>query len=126
MNRLDLKLNGKKYGFTFGLGFLGELLEELDFDLEMLLTKLDKNPFKYYPLVVYTSARYHCELENKEVDFDLKEIVEAIDKEGAFTDKNEPIIKFIKAFKQSIFKDVPVEDIEVNDAEEVKPDDEKK
>jgi len=119
MKPIRLKLDKREYKFIFGLGLLGELLEELDFNLEELMQKLEKNPFKYYPFVMFTAAKYYCELEDEEIDFTLLSITDAIDKEGAFSDRNKPMIKFIKLFKDSIFKDVP-NDIEVIDPEEVK------
>jgi len=119
MSTLKLTIDKKEYNFTLGLGFLGEVLDELDLDITQLISKYDKNPFKYVPILVYHSAKYSNELDNKEVNFTLKDIIRGIENDGALTDKNTSIIKFNEAFVRSLTKDVPVEEIEVNDAKEV-------
>lgn len=117
---MKLTINKKQLDFSLGLGFLGELLEQLDLGLDELLIKIDKNPFKYIPLAMYHSAKYALESEDKEVDFTKNDFTKWIDKDGALTDKNVSVIKFLSEFQKSIYKDVPNEDVVSTDNSDVK------
>lgn len=110
MSILKLTIDKKKYTFEFGLGFLGEVLEALDCSIDELIAKYDKNPFRTVPLLVYHSAKFYLELENKEVDFTLRDITEGIDKDGGLTDKNKSIMRFNDAFVKYLLKDIPKEE----------------
>ena len=117
---MKLTINKQELDFVVGLGFLGELLDNLDMGLDDLLIKIDKNPFKYIPLMMYNSAKYSLELEDKEVEFTKADFFKWIDDDGAITDKNVSVIKFVKLFNDSIFKDVPKEDETPSKSDEVK------
>ena len=58
MNYLKLKINGNDYTFSFGLGFLGDLLAELDLQLDELMPLIHKNPYKFIPLMMFRSSEY--------------------------------------------------------------------
>jgi len=120
MNKIALKINQRELDFTFGLGFLGEALEVLDTDIEGVLLKVNKNPFKTVPILMFQSAKYSLELDGKEVDFTLADMVEWIEKDGALTDKNKSVISFLSSFTNSLLKDIPVNDAEVVDPNESK------
>lgn len=108
MNIVNLKLNGKDYKCTIGIGFLGEIIEKMDMDIDLLLTKYAKNPFKYVSLFAYHAIQWELEEDGKEIDFTLKEMRGWIDKEGGL--KNTEMIKFSKAFTKYMLKDVPTDD----------------
>ncbi len=119
MNTIKLTINKREFNFSFGLASLGNLLDELDTDIDSLMRKVVRNPFKYYPLIMFTYAKYGLIKEGKDVDFDVHQFSDWIDSEGALTDKNKSVVKFTQMFKDSIFKDVPVEESS-NDSESVK------
>ena len=103
-----LKFNEKEYDCILGLGFLGEVQEILNLDYNTLLEKYEKFPFKYVPLLMFHSIRWAKELEEKEIDFTLKDLLGWIEDEGGLTNKQ--MIKFSNAFVKSLTKDVPKEE----------------
>lgn len=108
---MKLKINGKDLEFSFGLGFLGELLEETDKSIDEVLVSMDKNPYKFIPLAMYCSTKFAYEKKGKTIDFDKYTFLEWIEKDGGLTDKNESAIKFMNAFTDSLFKDTPKEEV---------------
>jgi len=103
MKQVELVANGHKLVCSFGLGFLGECLENLDLSVYEIGEKLDKNSFKYVPILMYESVKY-----KKEVDFSLDDLIEWLDDDGK--KGLETMNKFVMAFLQSITKDVPKAD----------------
>jgi len=108
MKTLNLTINGKEIKFSFGLGFLGELIDDLDIGFDELFIKYDRNPFKYIPLIMFHSAKFTAENNDKEIDFTKNDLCNWIDDDGGL--KNESMIKFSHAFIESINKDVPKEE----------------
>ena len=110
MNSVNIELNGKKLKCVFGLGFLGECLENLDLTVTQIGEKLDKNAFKYVPILMYESVKYNIvENEGKEIDFTLKDLI------SWFDDDDDPFGKmnqFVIAFVKSVTKNVPKEEVE--------------
>ena len=108
MNRIKLKLKGREFDFTFGLGFLGELLDVLDISIDEVVGKLNRNPFKMIPFLMYRSAKYSFELEGKDFDYTILDFITWIEEEGGFTSKS--VESFLVAFTNSMTKGVPVEE----------------
>lgn len=112
MKKINLTIGGKNYTYWFGLGFIGELLDETGLDIQEVFSKVQKNPFKYLPKMMYLSAKYGANREGKE--FEPKNefyFVDLIEVEGGFTAIGEGNVKaFLEAFILSITKDVPIED----------------
>ena len=119
MNTIKLTINRRELDFTFGLGFLGELLEELDISIDEVITKSGKNPFKWIPLLMFHSASYSINSNGGEIDFTLKELIKWIeqDKKGGVV-----VTKFTEAFLNSLKDGLTLdEDEEVSgDEEDVK------
>lgn len=107
---MKLEINGKSLEFAFGMGFLGELLEETGLSLDEVLQKVDKNPYKFIPICMYVSTKYAYERQGKEVDFNRFTFIEWLEADGGLTDKNQSAVKFMKAFTDSLFKGVPKEE----------------
>ncbi len=107
---MKLKINGRELEFSFGLGFLGELLEVTGKDMNEVLEALDKNPYKFIPLTMFVSCKYAYEEKGIDIDFNKHTFFKWIDSDGGLTDKNESAIKFMNALTESLFKDVPKED----------------
>ena len=108
MNKITLKINDKELEFSFGLAFLGELIEKTDLSLEDIIAKMNKNPFKMVPMIMFYSASYALERKGKEVDFTRFDISDWIDTSGGIADKS--VVKFIEAFTLSLTKGVPKEE----------------
>jgi hypothetical protein len=104
-NKLKLNFEGKELGFHFGLGFLGELLDNLGFSIDELQTNIEKNPFKVIPKLMHTSYAYNLEREGKDVELKLYDFIDLLDNVGGVT--SEGVSLFLSAFTNSMTKDVP-------------------
>ena len=109
MNRIVIKLKNKNHDFCFGLGFMGNLLEQLDCSIDELMQGIQKNPFKFIPVLMFESYAYGCKRENKEKEHDLYSFTDVIDDEGGVV--SEKVSKFLEAFTESMTKNVPKEPI---------------
>ena len=112
MKRIELIINKQKYVFVFGLGFLGELLDKLDLGIDEIANKMVKNPFKYIPIVMFHSAAYNLEREEKEVTFNQHTFEDGLEADGGVNTKS--VEDFMKAFTKSLIKDVPEEESKGN------------
>ena len=112
MNNIKLTIDKREFDFSFGLGFLGELLDELDLSIEDVINKSGKNPFKWIPLLMFHSASYSVSYNGGEVDFTLKDIIKGIenDKKGGVI-----VTSFTKAFLSSLNDGLPTEEDSVED-----------
>ena len=99
--QIEIVLNERTLKCSFGLGFLGECLENLGLNVFEIGKKLDDNPFKWIPVLMYESAKY----TDKDLNLSLEELIELLDT----TDGNKEMAKFLGAFVQSLNKDVPIE-----------------
>lgn len=107
MKQLEIVVNNRKMLCVFGLGFIGECLENLDLSVFEIGEKLDKNPFKWTPILIHESIKY---AEDGEIDFTVKELVEWLDNDGEAGTKT--IADFLAAFVKSLSKDVPKDENE--------------
>lgn len=104
MTTLKLKIGERDLEFTFGLGFLGEILEETNLGIDEMMEKMDKNPFRMIPLLMYHSARFTLDLRGKKCDFALSDVIGWVEDLGGI---NSPeVIEFIEAYTKSLLKDV--------------------
>jgi len=118
VKELKLKLNGKNKTFTFGLIYIGEVLERLDIDYNTLLIKVSKNPFKYAPILMFESLRNSYRIDKKEVDFTEDDIVNWLESEDLLG--VDVMLKFVHAFMGTNENPTPVNDIDVVEDENVK------
>ena len=95
---IEIVVNERTLKCSFGLGFLGECLENLDLSVFEIGEKLDKNPFKWIPVLMFESIKY-----SGDVDFTIKDLIEWLDNEDGKVTMN----KFLLAFVDSLKKDVP-------------------
>lgn len=99
----EIEINGKLEKFSFGLGFLGEMLEKenigfIEFDEQQSI-----NPFKWLSLKMKHSYNYA-----NDTDLSTKEVISLFDE-----DLLHPAIeKFNIFFAESMFKNVPEQDDE--------------
>lgn len=115
---VKINLNNKSYTGFLGLGFIGEVIDKLDISYDELLSKYDKNPFKYVPLLMFHSIEFNQELKGEEIDFTKNDMFGWIDKEGGL--RNKAMLDFSKAFLKFLAKDVPVEEVEESKEESKK------
>jgi hypothetical protein len=55
MHEIHLDIKGERYKFSFGLQFIGMLLDELDCEIGEIGVKLKRNPYKTLPTMMHTS-----------------------------------------------------------------------
>jgi hypothetical protein len=90
--------------FHFGIGFLNELLDGTGLKLDELTTQADA---VLIPKMVYYSLAYSYKRKSKEIDFTMYDVNDWIDENGGIG--GEFWINFQKAFNDSMYKDVPVD-----------------
>ena len=101
MSKLNVEIGKKKFVCSFGLGFLGDCLEDLDLSITEIGEKLDKNPFKWVPILMYESIKY----SNNELDFTKEDLIEWLDNDDAKGVKT--MNTFVLTFLTSLTKNVP-------------------
>lgn len=74
MNSIKIEFAGKERGFTFGLYVLGELLEYYDTDIVGFGEKMQKNPFKVIPVVLYQGHAFDLKINKQPVDVTLEDV----------------------------------------------------
>jgi hypothetical protein len=107
MREIKLTIGKEEMGFSFGLAFLGELLEETNMSIEEVGTKITRNPFRTVPLIMYYSAKQYAERTVKDFNYTLLDFVDLIDENGGVASKE--AITFLEAFTGSLNKGVPKE-----------------
>ena len=105
MNEIKLTINAREIVFSFGLGFIGALLEDTGESIEEAVDHLNRNPFYMVPKLMYLSAQYAKTRDGEELDFTMVELTDWIDQDGGV--RNETIEKFLTSFTQSLAKGVP-------------------
>lgn len=113
MTKFELNIDGKSIAFHIGIGFLGEFQEKEDLSINELVAKLDKNPWKMLPKLMYESALYRA---NGNLSFTEKDLIDYIDNDGGFASKS--LQDFLQRFMNTLVKDVPNDDQEVREGEE--------
>jgi len=105
MKSITLNIGGQERVFHFGLGFLGNLLEETNTNMADFDDKRLSNPFKWVPLMMFHSCAYGYIREGKTVDFTLQDMINWIDETDV-----ETLQKFNEAFVNSLIKNVPIQE----------------
>ena len=103
---IEIEISGKKLFFPFGVGFLSSCLESLNLDIQSIGEKIQSNPFKYVPDLMYESLKYASFRKEVEIELSYNELIDLIDEDE---DGLEVINKFAIAFVQSLSKNVPVQ-----------------
>ena len=106
--RITLKIGDKELLCSLGLGFLGELLDSTGLSIDEVVEKLNKNPFKTVPLLIYHSAKYGAESKELTFTMSLSDIIDLIDDNGGLA--NPEVTRFLQTWTKSMTKDVPVEE----------------
>jgi hypothetical protein len=107
---ITLKFADKELQCSLGLMFLGELLDELDMSIEEVGDKMQKNPFRVLPKMIYTSAKVRAELSGESFEMTLGEVVEVIEKDGGIASKE--VTRFVEEFVKSMNPGLPDEPAE--------------
>ena len=102
---ITLNLGGKDIEFKFGLGFLGELLDETGLTIVEIVAKMNQNPFLMIPVLMVTSAAFSAHRNKQEFTYDKYDFSEWIDADGGINSPS--AVKFLEAFTKSLTKDVP-------------------
>lgn len=107
---IKLTLGKQERTFTFGILFIGEVLERTDLDYNALIEKVIKNPFKYAPILMYESLRNTAKRIGKELDFTENEMVTWLEQEENLG--TDLMIKFVYAFLGTNGNPTPTENVE--------------
>lgn len=94
--------------FHFGIGFLTELIENMQWDLIQIGEKIEAGDVSVYRYLMYYSRLYSVKRKHEQPDFDVYDIDELIDENGGVLGVF--CQSFIKAFLESLQKDVPVDE----------------
>lgn len=116
MNEIKLKIGGKEYLFTLGLGFLGEVRELTGVEIDEIHLKVTDNPLKWLPLLMYCSYKYTMYLDGIDEDFSRRDMINSLDKEKDGINCKQSL-SFLTAFGKSILSVAPDEQVESNDDE---------
>lgn len=106
MNSVQFEIGGKKRKFTFGLGFLGDILHELNINMMELGEMMLSNPYKAVPSILYYSHAYEVKKSGEIVDFtiyDFNEWIEQLD--GSY--QNKEIDAALSVLLESMKKNIP-------------------
>jgi hypothetical protein len=101
MKKIVLNIGGKDREFHFGIGFMGLFLEISGLKITEL-SKIDENPFKYDPILIYSSAVFALQRKGETADFSQYDVIDWIDESDGTA-----VQKFKESFVQSVTKDVP-------------------
>ena len=115
---IKLKLGGEVRDFSFGITFLGEVLERLDVDYTTMLNKVSKNPFKYSPILMYESLKNTQNRIGKEPEFTEKDVIDWLNQEENLG--VDVMLSFINAFMGTQENKTPEIEVEDEDIDNVK------
>lgn len=107
--QIEINLGGKKRKFTFGILFLGNVLERKEFnDFDDLMKKVMTNYIKYTPVLMFESLVNTANKYGKEVDFTERDILNWLDAKPLYgvTEIN----KFINVFVGATDNKTPLEE----------------
>lgn len=93
--------------------FLGDFLDEVDLSIEEVGEKMQKNPFRLLPKMIYISARSEAEISGEDFNHTLKDIVEMIEDDGGIASPQ--VTKFITKWTNSMTAGVPKSEVEEGD-----------
>ena len=109
--QIELDLGGRKRKFTFGILFLGNVLDRQEFDgFDDLIEKLAVNYIKYTPILMYESLVNTCNKFNDTIDFTEIDIINWLDDKPMYG-INE-LNDFVKVFTGSTENKTPLEAVE--------------
>lgn len=110
--RIEIKIGDKVLPCSLGLGFLGNFIEETGIGVTEIGENLNRNPFKYVPLLLFHSTK------TAGSEISLEEVTELLDNNGGLG--NDEVNRFLLAWTKSMTKDVPIEEADKEEAEEEK------
>ena len=111
MNLIERKIGGELRAFRFGVGFLGEILDVLNTDIEGLGKEMARNPYKVIPLVLFLGYRSERELENLPMDIELSDVHKWLEEvDGSYS---APIVMEItKCMMDNVLKYLPKAEVD--------------
>jgi hypothetical protein len=107
MNKIILTIGGEEREFYFGLGFLGNFIEQSGVKMHEIDSKIAENPFKWIPEIMFHSYEFGFIRKNEICDSNAFDVADWIDNDGGFEGENVKL--FFKAFQDSLVKNVPLD-----------------
>lgn len=75
MNQIEFEIGGQNRGFIIGLGFLGDMLNHFDTDIQGIgRMALNNNIFALTPACVYYGHKHWCISNKKPIDFTIYDV----------------------------------------------------
>jgi len=105
MKQIKLTFGNEERTFYFGLGFLGNLLEKENLNIEEIGYKCIANHYKWNPLIMFYSLEYGYTCKGETPDFNAFDVTQWLEDAGGFD--SEVFKAWENAFTQSLVKDVP-------------------
>lgn len=107
---INIKIEKQDYTFSFGLNFIGEVLERTDLDYNDLLQKVIKNPFKYAPILMYESLKNTAKRDKTKLELTEDEFITLLEKQPNLG--TDIIMMFVYAFFATNENPTPTESVE--------------
>ena len=113
---ITLKFGDKELKCSLGLDFVGELIDDTGVGIDELGARMQTNPFKLLPRMVFISAKVEAELNGEEFTMTQREVTSLIEGDGGLGSPQ--CGRFMEEWTKSMTPNLPQED----DAEEGKKD----
>jgi hypothetical protein len=107
---VKLKFGKQELSCSLGLMFLGDFLDDVDLSLEEVGEKMQKNPFRLLPKMIYISAKSEADINGDDFDLTLGDVIDMIEKDGGIASPQ--VVKFINKWTASLSGGVPTSEAE--------------
>lgn len=94
--------------FRFGLAFVGEYIEKMGMTADEIDEKLEENPFKYVPALMYESYSFAFRVREEVPKMNFYEFCDMIDDHGGV--QSEFVRSFLNGFTESFGVDLPIDE----------------
>ena len=116
---ITLKFGKNEVKCNLGLEFVGELIEVTDLSIEEIGEKMQKNPFKFIPVMLNEAHKAYYAIEGKDPVFTKRQLINFLEDDGGISSKE--MTRFMTEWTKSMTKGVPKSDVsEGGEAEEPK------
>lgn len=105
MNKIEVKLGGKKRTLRFGIKVIGDCIKHNNNDPQEFMVSLANNPYESIPILFYYGLKYDVEREGGTPDFNLFTVIEWLEEEGL---QGGMVDEVTQRFTRSLYENVPI------------------
>jgi hypothetical protein len=98
----DIKLGNEVHSFSFGLGYIGDMLEFIGLDYVDFSDRVSMNPFKWMPIAMLHSLNY-----GKEEKWTIEQLMDVLEDDGGVNSAS--LQEFSNTYILSLTKNVPTQ-----------------